>query len=60
MKIRYDFKTGKVKLYAAKEWEPDFDFSKYKISPPTINNRSCYRAFECYQSQSFSNSQIFD
>ncbi|MBE5972423.1 MAG: amino acid dehydrogenase [Lachnoclostridium sp.] len=29
MKIRYDFKTGKVKLYAAKEWEPDFDFSKY-------------------------------
>ena len=29
MKIRYDFKTGNVKLYAAKEWEKDFDFSKY-------------------------------
>ena len=29
MKIRYDFKTGLVKLYAAKEWEEDFDFSKY-------------------------------
>ncbi len=29
MKIRYDFKTDKVKLYAAKEWEKDFDFSQY-------------------------------
>ena len=29
MRIRYDFKTGAVRLYAAKEWEPDFDFSKY-------------------------------
>ena len=29
MKIRYDFKTGAVKLYAAKEWEKDFDFSEY-------------------------------
>lgn len=29
MKIRYDFKTDAVRLYAAKEWEPDFDFSKY-------------------------------
>ena len=29
MKIRYDFKTGLVKLYAAKEWEKDFDFSAY-------------------------------
>lgn len=29
MKIRYDFKTGAVRLYAAKEWEPDFDFTKY-------------------------------
>ena len=29
MKIRYDFKTGLVKLYAAKEWEENFDFSKY-------------------------------
>ena len=29
MKIRYDFKTGLVKLYAAKEWEKDHDFSKY-------------------------------
>ena len=29
MKIRYDFKTGLVKLYAAKEWEKDFDFAAY-------------------------------
>jgi len=29
LKIRYDFKTGLVRLYAAKEWEKDFDFSKY-------------------------------
>lgn len=29
MKIRYDFKTGAVRLYAAKEWEKDFDFSQY-------------------------------
>lgn len=29
MKIRYDFKTGAVRLYAAKEWEPDWDFTKY-------------------------------
>ena len=29
MKIRYDFKTGAVKLFAAKEWEPDFDFAAY-------------------------------
>lgn len=29
MKIRYDFKSGTVRLYAAKEWDPDFDFSKY-------------------------------
>ena len=29
MKIRYDFKTDKVKLYAAKEWDADHDFSKY-------------------------------
>lgn len=29
MRIRYDFKTGDVRLYAAKEWEPDWDFSQY-------------------------------
>ncbi|HCL78478.1 MAG TPA: Glu/Leu/Phe/Val dehydrogenase family protein [Synergistaceae bacterium] len=29
MRIRYDFKTGAVRLYAAKEWEKDFDFSQY-------------------------------
>ncbi len=29
MKIRYNFKTGSVRLYAAKEWEKDFDLSKY-------------------------------
>ena len=29
MKIRYDFKTGAVRLYAAKEWEKDFDFAQY-------------------------------
>ena len=32
MKIRYDFKTGLVKLYAAKEWEKDFDFTAYNHS----------------------------
>ena len=32
MKIRYDFKTGKVKLYAAKEWEKDHDFAGYNHS----------------------------
>jgi len=29
MRIRYDFKTDAVKLFAAKEWEPDFDFTAY-------------------------------
>ena len=29
MRIRYDFKTGAVRLYAAKEWEPDHDFAGY-------------------------------
>lgn len=29
MRIRYDFKTGAVRLFAAKEWEPDFDFTQY-------------------------------
>lgn len=29
MKIRYDFKTGNVRLYAAKEWDPDMDFASY-------------------------------
>ena len=29
LKIRYDFKTGLVRLYAAKEWEKDLDFSRY-------------------------------
>lgn len=29
MKIRYDFRSGAVRLYAAKEWEKDFDFSAY-------------------------------
>lgn len=29
LKIRHDFKTGVFRLYAAKEWDPDFDFSKY-------------------------------
>ncbi len=32
MTIRYDFKTGDVRLYAAKEWEKDFDFSQYNHS----------------------------
>lgn len=32
MKIRYDFKTGAVRLFAAKEWEPDFDFTQYNHS----------------------------
>ena len=32
MKIRYDFKTGMVKLFAAKEWEPDHDFAQYNHS----------------------------
>lgn len=29
MKIRYDFKTNTVRLYAAKEWEKDFNFAAY-------------------------------
>lgn len=29
MRIRYDFKTDKVKFWAAKEWDNDLDFSKY-------------------------------
>ncbi|MHC1719924.1 MAG: Glu/Leu/Phe/Val dehydrogenase dimerization domain-containing protein [Clostridiaceae bacterium] len=29
LKIQRDWKTGKVMLYAAKEWEPDHDFTKY-------------------------------
>ncbi len=29
LKIRYDFRTDKFRFFAAKEWEADFDFSKY-------------------------------
>ncbi|MDR3321111.1 MAG: hypothetical protein LBS93_01580 [Synergistaceae bacterium] len=29
LKIRHDFRSGEVRLYAAKEWEKDFDFSRY-------------------------------
>lgn len=29
LKIRYDFRTDQVWLFAAKEWQPDFDFSNY-------------------------------
>ncbi len=29
MRIRYNFKTDEVRLYAAKEWEKDFDFAAY-------------------------------
>ena len=29
LKIRYDFKTGSVRFFAAKEWDPELDFSLY-------------------------------
>ncbi|MBR2674109.1 MAG: Glu/Leu/Phe/Val dehydrogenase family protein [Mogibacterium sp.] len=29
MRIRYNFKTDEVRFWAAKEWEPDFDFTVY-------------------------------
>lgn len=29
LKIQHNWKTGEVRLYAAKEWEPDLDFSLY-------------------------------
>lgn len=29
LKLRYDWKTDKTKLYAAKDWNQDLDFSKY-------------------------------
>ena len=29
LKINYDYRTGKVYFFCAKEWEPDLDFSKY-------------------------------
>ena len=29
LKIRHNYKDGSFKLYAAKDWEADFDFSKY-------------------------------
>lgn len=29
MRIRYNFKTDEVRLWAAKEWEADFDFTGY-------------------------------
>ena len=32
LKIRYDFRTGAVRLFAAKEWERDFEFSQYNKS----------------------------
>ena len=32
LKIRYDFRTDIFRLFAAKEWEPDFDFSEYNRS----------------------------
>ena len=29
LKIQYDWRTGKIKLFAAKEWDSDIDFSTY-------------------------------
>lgn len=29
LKIQYDWKTDKVRLFAGKEWEPDLDFARY-------------------------------
>lgn len=29
LKIRHNFKDGSFKLFASKDWEPDFDFSRY-------------------------------
>ncbi|MDR3296317.1 MAG: amino acid dehydrogenase [Clostridiales Family XIII bacterium] len=29
LKIRYDFRSDKFRFFAAKEWDPDLDFSKY-------------------------------
>ncbi len=29
LKLKYDWKTGKTLLYAAKEWDAEIDFSKY-------------------------------
>ncbi len=32
LKIRYDWRTGQVNLWAAQEWTTDFDFSQYNQS----------------------------
>ena len=58
MKIRYDFKTGAVRLFAAKEWEKDFDFTTYNHAwwidgiftedARYLNTREVWALFEKY------------
>ena len=58
MRIRYDFKTDAVRLYAAKEWEPDHDFAGYNHTwwidgiytedARYLNTREVYALFEKY------------
>lgn len=58
LKIQYDWKTDKVRLYAAKEWNPTTDFTRYNkdfyvesIIPEDavyLNTKQVYALFEKY------------
>ncbi len=68
LKIRYDFKTDVVRLYAAKEWENDFDFSKYNHefvidgifteNAVYLNTSEVWNLFEKYNLKDFLNEVI--
>lgn len=58
MRIRYNFKTGEVRFWAAKEWEPDFDFTGYNHDfwidgiftddAKYLNTKEVWKLFEQY------------
>ena len=68
MKIRYDFKTGAVRLYAAKEWEKDHDFAGYNHSwcidgiftedARYLNTKEVWALFEKYELKDYLNEVI--
>ena len=58
LKIRYDFKTGDIRFFAAKEWDANFDFSRYNKDfhvggiftkdAKYLNTKQVYQLFEKY------------
>lgn len=58
LKLQYDWKTDKFKLYAAKEWEKDIDFTRYNKdfyvesvlteNAEYLNTKQVYALYEKY------------